>query len=86
MPPIATNYLDKNKSHAINPEWKEYYIILEGIRQLGICNMWGAHSYLASCADISYELAKDVLCSWIKNYSELRTMYWPNDERIYINM
>ena len=83
MPPIATTYLDKDKSHEINPDWKEYYIILEGIRQSGITNMWGAHPYLASLAGIGQELAKDVLCSWIKNYSELKKLYWP-EGKIYL--
>lgn len=85
MPPIAVEYLDKNKVHAINPEWKEYYIILEGIRISGITNMWGASPYLAEMAEITHSLAKDVLCSWIKNYSELKKLYWPN-EMVYVNL
>ena len=85
MPPIAVEYLDKNKVHAINPEWKEYYVILEGIRKSGICNMWGASPYFAELAGITHSLAKDVLCSWIKNYSELEKLYWPGKE-VYINL
>jgi hypothetical protein len=85
MPPIATTYLDKEKTHEINPDWKEYYILLEGIRQSGITNMWGASPYLAELADISLKLAGEVLCSWIKNYSELAKLYWP-EQRLYINI
>ena len=64
--------------HPINPEWKEYYLVLEGIRRSGICNMWGASPYLAEFAGITQSLAKDVLLSWIENYDELNNLYWPN--------
>lgn len=83
MPPIAQEYL--SKTHTINLEWKEYYMILEGIRRSGICNMWGASPYLAELANIDHKLAKEVLCSWIKNYNELKALYWPNSE-IYLNL
>jgi hypothetical protein len=85
MPPIAINYMDPDKVHAINPNWKEYYIMLEGIRVSGITNMWGASPYLAELAGITHSLAKDVLCSWIKNYAELEKLYWPG-QRVYVNL
>ena len=83
MPPIANEYL--NNKHPINHDWKEYYIILEAIRQSGITNMWGAHPYLAEVAGIGQELARDVLCSWIKNYHEIKETYFPGDQKIYMN-
>lgn len=83
MPPIAKEYL--NNKHPINHDWKEYYIMLEAIRQSGITNMWGAHPYLAEAAGIDQKLAKDVLCSWIENYSELKELYW-HDSKIYLNL
>lgn len=83
MPPIATIY--NTKEHPINPDWKNYYLCLEGIRLSGICNMWGASPYLAEIAGIDSKLASDVLCSWIKNYSELKELYWP-EERVYVNL
>lgn len=83
MPPITNEYL--SKTHIINPEWKEYYILLEGIRKSGICNMWGASPYLAALAGIDHKLAKEVLCSWIENYSELKELYWSGSE-IYLNL
>jgi len=64
--------------YPINHKWKEYYIMLEAIRQSGICNMWGASPYLAELAGITKSLAKDVLLSWIENYDELKNLYWPN--------
>ena len=85
MPPIITTYSDPTKVHAINPKWKNYYILLEGIRQSGICNMWGANPYLAELAGITQGLAKDVLCSWIKNYDEIKKLYFP-DQRVYVNL
>lgn len=82
MPVHADAYMKKNP---INEEWKEYYILLEGIRQSGICNMWGASPYLASLAGIDHKLAQQILCSWIENYSELKELYWPNS-KIYLNL
>ena len=43
MPTLATEI---GKPHPINSDWKDYYIILEGIRLSGITNMWGAHPLL----------------------------------------
>ena len=64
--------------YPINHKWKDYYIMLEAIRQSGITNMWGASPYLAEFAGITQGLAKDVLISWISNYDELKKLYWPN--------
>lgn len=84
MPTIAT---EVNKSHPINHGWKDYYILLEGIRRSGICNMWGASPVLATVAGISQTLAKDILLSWIANYEELRMTYWPNPEQnFWVNL
>ena len=80
MPTIATEI---GKPHPINPDWKEYYIMLEGIRLSGITNMWGAHPYLAEFAGITQNLAKDVLLSWIDNYTELKNQYWPG-QAVYL--
>lgn len=85
MPPITTTLSSSGDKNAINPEWKNYYLLLEGIRQSGICNMFGAHPYLAELAGISLELAKNVLSNWIKNYDELKKLYWP-DQRVYVNL
>jgi hypothetical protein len=63
--------------YPINHKWKDYYIMLEAIRQSGITNMWGASPYLAELAGITQGLAKDVLLSWISNYDELKGLYWP---------
>lgn len=69
--------MSSKEKHPINPEWEEYYQTLETIRRLGICNMWGASPVLADFADISQELATDVLISWITNYEELcETHHW----------
>jgi hypothetical protein len=82
---MPTIMIEMCKSHPINPEWRNYYLLLEGIRLSGICNMYGAHPYLAELADISSALAKDILCSWIENYSELKELYWP-EQKVYVNL
>ena len=83
MPTHADDYMKENP---INEEWKEYYILLEGIRESGICNMWGASPYLAELAGIDHKLAQKILCSWIKNYDELKKLYWPGNQRVYLPM
>lgn len=76
-----------NCKHPVNHDWKNYYIMLEAIRRSGICNMWGAHPYLAATAGISQKLAQEILMSWISNYDELRMTYWPNpDEHLWIQI
>lgn len=82
MPVYADEYMKENP---INEEWKEYYILLEGIRESGITNMWGASPYLAEFADIDIKLASKILCSWITNYDKLKELYWPNS-KIYLNL
>lgn len=83
MPTHADDYLKKNP---INEEWKEYYILLEGIRESGICNMWGASPYLAELAGIDHKLAQKILCSWINNYDKIKELYWPGNQRVYLSM
>lgn len=66
-------------TYEIKPEWKDYYNILESIRESGIVNMFGASPYLALYADISEDLAREVLSNWMHNYSKLNEMYgWRN--------
>lgn len=60
-----------SEKHPIRDEWEQYYQTLEVIRKSGIVNMWGASPVLADWEDISQDLAKDVLLSWISNYDEL---------------
>ncbi len=74
-----------SKAHPINHHWKNHYLLLEGIRQSGIVNMWGAAPYLAELAGITQSLAKDVLMSWITNYDELKDTYWPS-QKVYVNL
>lgn len=62
-------------SHPIKKEWEDYYEALETIRVLGICNMYGAAPYLANFMEIPESLAKEILLSWIENYSELAEKY-----------
>tara|TARA_R110002012_G_scaffold258574_5_gene439082 strand:- start:244 stop:465 length:222 start_codon:yes stop_codon:yes gene_type:complete len=57
---------------AMNPEWMEYYNMLESIRESGITNMFGAAPYLAEYAGIDGELAERVLMSWMENYAEIK--------------
>lgn len=63
------------EQHQINPEWEQFYKTLESIRRAGIVNMWGAAPVLAEWEGITQRLARDVLMSWISNYTELAKKY-----------
>lgn len=62
-------------SHPIKKEWETYYEALETIRLSGICNMYGAVPYLANLVEIPESLAREILLSWMENYSELAEKY-----------
>ena len=64
--------------HLINPEWREYYLVLEGIRRSGICNMWAGADPLNQLTGCGIKRAQEVLVSWIENYDELKNLYWPD--------
>ena len=56
----------------INHKHYEYYDTLEFIRKLGVVNMWGATPYLQEFhPELTKEEAKEILLTWIANYSEL---------------
>lgn len=60
----------------IKEEWEQYYKTLEAIRQSGVTNMFGAAPYLREfCPELSRDEANQILCNWMKNYSELCTKY-----------
>ena len=59
----------------IREDWYEYYQALEAIRVSGIVNMFGAAPYLAEYCGIDEELARQVLLSWMHNYSKLSEMF-----------
>lgn len=61
-------------ANQINKEHINYYKTLEAIRRSGICNMWGAASYLADMENISEEKAEEVLLEWITNYNEIEKL------------
>ena len=56
-----------------NPEWNDYYIYLENLRQSGVVNMFGAGSYLAKYMEMDDDPpnASTVLTSWMQNYDAL---------------
>ena len=66
----------ETEKYPIREDWEEYYRILENIRQMGICNMWGANIPLKQvCPELSEKDAKGILCNWIHNYEELSKKY-----------
>lgn len=54
-----------------NPEWMEYYIYLENLRQSGIVNVFGASPFLARRYGLTEKKADEVLGSWMENYEAL---------------
>lgn len=71
--------MDEGK-YPIREDWEEYYKTLEGIRRTGVVNMWCAAPVLQECyPDLDHTEAKDILLSWIENYSTLAAKYgWRN--------
>lgn len=60
----------------INECWEKYYKFLEALRRTGVCNMYGAVPILEeSFTGLSKDMAKDILRSWMDNYSELSEKY-----------
>jgi hypothetical protein len=66
----------ENEKYPIREDWEDYYNTLEGIRQSGITNMWGAGPYLKTChPELSHNDANGILLNWIHNYNELNKKY-----------
>ena len=64
------------KLRKINKDHEMYYNVLEDIRKSGICNMWGANTYLEEeCPELTRNEAREILLEWIENYDELSEMY-----------
>lgn len=63
------------EGYPINHKWANYYRALEVIRRSGEVNMWGAAPVLASKEGLTQILARQVLMSWIANYTELKKIY-----------
>ena len=60
----------------INKDHELYYNVLEEIRKSGICNMFGANTYLKyECPELTRNEAIEILLEWIENYDELSNMY-----------
>lgn len=66
----------ENEKYPIREDWKDYYETLENIRQMGICNMWGASVPLKQVyPELSEKDAQGILLNWIHNYDELNKKY-----------
>ena len=66
----------ENEKYPIREDWKDYYETLENIRQMGICNMWGASVPLKQVyPELSEKDAQGILLNWIHNYNELNKKY-----------
>lgn len=64
------------EKYPIREDWEDYYNTLEGIRQSGVTNMWGAGPYLKAChPELSHNDANGILLNWIRNYNTLNEKY-----------
>ena len=61
--------------HEIKNEHSEYYRYLERLRRSGETNMWGAVPYLVREFNITQAAAKEILCTWIEHYNELKVKF-----------
>lgn len=49
---------------------KEYFEYLDHLRESGVCNMFGAGSYLEKEFDLDKKDARKVLVSWIEGFEK----------------
>jgi hypothetical protein len=49
---------------------EEYFVYLDGIRDSGIVNMFGAAPYLQDAFGLSRYDAKDILLEWMDTFAE----------------
>lgn len=66
--------MEDNKN-SIKKEWEEYYNFLEGLRQSGVVNMYGAAPYLEKYCKVDKKTSREILGNWMTNYNELSKMY-----------
>lgn len=65
-----------NEKYPIKQEWTKYYNALEGIRETGIINMFGAAPYLREVfPELSRMESNKILCNWMANYDTLSDMF-----------
>ena len=63
-------------TNTIREDWEEYYKTLEAIRRTGVCNMFGAGTYLKECyPSLSENDANGILANWMHNYGALSEKY-----------
>jgi len=63
--------MNVKESTASNPEWQKYYDYLDGLRESGITNMFGARPYLQKAfPELDQKAASAVLSKWMQEFSE----------------
>ncbi len=53
---------------------ERYFSYLDGLRESGVTNMWGAAQFLESQFEIDHPEASEILCSWMKTFSLDQTL------------
>ena len=48
----------------------QYYNYLDGLRESGVTNMWGAGAYLIGSFGIDKKLASDILGDWMRTFKK----------------
>lgn len=52
-------------------DYNEYYEFLDGLRELGVTNMFGATPYLMQAFDyLAEDEARAILASWMKTFDQ----------------
>lgn len=49
---------------------EEYYVYLDGLRESGVTNMFGASPYLEKKFKLKYNVANTVLTDWMNSFSK----------------
>jgi hypothetical protein len=51
-----------------NDQLIDYYYFLDGLRESGVTNMYGAAPYLADEYDMTTKYAREILAKWMQSY------------------
>lgn len=57
-------------SNVLNVNKDEVFVYLDGLRESGITNMWGAGPYIQTEFEIDNNEARELVLEWMKTFEE----------------
>lgn len=53
----------------LSPEYQEYFVYLDELRESGVTNMLGSPAFVESKFDVELEIAQTIVSDWMKTFS-----------------